>query len=95
MTSKSRHKRGKQSLPSKKKRRKPIAVFTTAAEEIAPPTITPAASPPPTTPPLAAPKSKPASATANYPYVPGELKRIGIMAAIMLAALIILSRVLS
>jgi len=95
MTSKSRHKRVKQLLPSKKKGRKPTAVFTTAAEKIAAPTVTLAASPSSASSPVAVPKSRPVSATASYPYVPIELKRIGLMAVIMLAVLIILSRVLS
>ena len=97
MTSKSRHKRGKQALPSKKKRRKQTTVLTTAAEESAATIITPATPLPPTAPPTAVPKVKPSTATttASYPYVPGELKRIGIMAVIMLAVLIVLSRVIS
>jgi hypothetical protein len=95
MTSKSRHKRGKQALPSKKKRRKQTSVLTTTvADEPATPAITPATPLPPTAPPVAVPKSRPAAVAASYPYVPGELKRIGIMAVIMLAVLIVLSRVI-
>jgi len=43
---------------------------------------------------VSAPAPKTAPATAGYPYVASELKRIGIIAAIMLAVLITLSQVL-
>ena len=95
MASKSRHKRGKQSFPSKKKRRKQAPIFTSAEEEVAIPTIMPTTPLPVTTHPVAATESKPTLATANYPFIASELKRIGIMAGIMLAVLIVLSRVLS
>ena len=95
MTSKSRHKRGKQALPGKKKKRKQTDVFATVAEKPAAPYVTPATPPPATAPRVATPKAQPAAVTASYPYVSGELKRIGIMAAIMLVVLIVLSRVIS
>ena len=95
MASKSRRKRGKQSFHGKKRKGKLTPVLTTAEPAAASQTGTPAAPPTVTAPPVTKPVSAPASAAARYPHVTGELKKIGITAAIMIAVLAILSRVLS
>jgi hypothetical protein len=97
MPSKSRRKRGKHSFQGKKRKGKltpaPIATEAPVAGETHMPA--PAAPPPVSTPPpVSAPAAKTAPATSGYPYVASELKRIGIIAAIMLAVLITLSQVL-
>ncbi len=63
----------------------------------------PAATPPPKpavpsdapAPPAGAPKTKSTPSTGRYPFVAAELKRIGILAGIMLVILIVLVLVLS
>jgi hypothetical protein len=99
MSSKSRRKRGKRSFHGKKRRDKLTPVLQTAEQVTASQTGTPTASPAPSPTVTAPPAGKPAPAAtpavARYPYVTSELKRIGIIAAIMIAVLAILSRVLS
>jgi hypothetical protein len=94
MPSKSRRKRGKHSFQGKKRKGKltPAAIATGSlvASEIHAPDTPPPAS----VPQVSAPAPKTAPATSAYPYVTSELKRIGIIAAIMLAVLITLSQVL-
>ena len=94
MPSKSRRKRGKHSFQVKKRKGKltPAPIATEAP--VAGQTRVPAAPPPARAPSVSAPAPKTAPATAGYPYVASELKRIGIIAAIMLAVLITLSQVL-
>jgi hypothetical protein len=95
MSSKSRRKRGKHSFQAKKRKGRltpaPIASQAPPAGEIRAPVASP---PPASAPPVSAPAARAAPATSGYPYVAGELRRIGILAAIMVAALIILSQVL-
>ncbi len=60
----------------------------------------PVATPPaktvaPVAPRAAAPASRKTAAGLRYPYVAAELRRIGLLAGIMLAALIVLALVLS
>jgi hypothetical protein len=94
MPSKSRRKRGKHSFQDKKRKGKltpaPIATGAPVASE----THAPDAPPPASVPQVSAPAPKTAPATSGYPYVASELKRIGIIAAIMLAVLVTLSQVL-
>ena len=93
MPSKSRRKRGKQSFHGKKRKGKLTPVLKTAEPATASQTGAPAAPPAVTAPPASEPV--PATpAAARYPYVSSELKRIGIIAAIMIAVLVVLSRVL-
>ncbi len=58
---------------------------------------TPVATPPAkeVAPPAAAPASRKTVTGLRYPYVAAELRRIGLLAGIMLAALIVLALVLS
>ncbi|MBN1862282.1 MAG: hypothetical protein JW790_01385 [Dehalococcoidales bacterium] len=94
MSSKSRRKRGKHSFQTKKRKDRltPTAMATEAPATAQ--TYTSDTPPPASTPPVSAPASKAAPAASGYPYVTGELKRIGIIAAIMLAVLVTLSQVL-
>jgi hypothetical protein len=94
MASKSRRKRGKQSFHGKKKKGLVTPVLTTAEPAAASQAGTPAAPPTVTAPPAGRPSPAPTSTAAMYPYVPGDLKKIGISAAILIAVLAILSRVL-
>ncbi len=94
MPSKSRRKRGKQSFHGKKRKGKLTPVLKTAEPATASQTGAPAAPPTVTAPPVSKPVPAPTPAVARYPYVTSELKRIGIIAAIMIAVLVILSRVL-
>lgn len=94
MASKSRRKRGKQSLHGKKRKGKLTPVLKTAEPATASQPGAPAAPSAVTAPPASKPVPAPTPAAARYPYVSSELKRIGIIAAIMIAVLVILSRVL-
>ncbi|MCD6453385.1 MAG: hypothetical protein J7K77_03770 [Dehalococcoidales bacterium] len=95
MAKKSRRKRRKQreqSLQSSNNRSRQVPT-TPAPQQVAVPGE-----------PIARPVGRVATATtastpappaaARYPYLAGELKRVGILAAILIAVLIILSRVL-
>ena len=94
MASKSRRQRRKQALKDDRKRS--IAPVTTASEPVMASQTTPATPPPPvSTTQAARPVPAPQPAAISYPHVAGELKRIGIIAAIMLAVLAILSRVIA
>jgi hypothetical protein len=95
MSSRSRRKRGKQSFHGKKKKGKLTPVLRTAESVTASQTDTPTSPPLVTTPPISKPAPAPTSAVASYPYVTSDLKKIGIIAAILIAVLAILSRVLS
>jgi len=95
MPSKSRHGRRKRSFQGKKKkgRRSPPGVVaqqqavTEAHKPVAPPRVAaPSASAPAPTPVLTA---------VRYPYILTELRRIGILAGIMLVILVVLALVLS
>lgn len=76
---------------SKKGKRKQISTFTASQQQAVAQTYKPAA---PST--VAAPLVKePTPAVARFPYIATELRRIGILAGIMLATLVVLARVLS
>jgi hypothetical protein len=94
MPSKSRRKRGKHSFQGKKRKGKLTPAPMATEAPLAGQTNMPAAPPPVSAPSVSAPVPKTAPAISGYPNVAGELKRIGIIAAIMLVALAILSRVL-
>ena len=85
MPSKSRRKRGKRSFQGRQGRRQ-----VPSTSNAPPPAVTPPSAPE-AAPPVSA--VEPAPHAARYPHVTGELKRIGIIAAIMVSVLVILSRV--
>ena len=88
MSSKSRRSRGKQSFQGAKKKSKrlppPIAVAQEQAASPTEPPVTPAwrAAPPLNVPP---------PTTASHPHFAAELRRIGILAGIMLSVLVVLA----
>lgn len=91
MSSKSRRKRGKHG----KRRKVELTPALTAAEQpVASETRAPASPSPVARPAAGVPASVSKPAAVRYPYFAGEMKRIGIIAAIMLTVLVILSRVL-
>jgi len=90
MPSKSRHSRGKQSFQGKKKKSKRIPAVTVAQEQATSPTEPPATPARRVAPPLSAPTPTPPPA-ASHPHVAAELRRIGILAGIMLAVLVVLA----
>ncbi len=93
MPGKSRHGKGKHPHHSKKSkaiRRQTTMPSQQQATAVAPEPTAPVKAPP-------APKAAAASAAVTaprYPYVVGELKRIGILAGIIIVVLIVLSIVL-
>jgi len=94
MPGKSRHGKGKQ-YQSKKSKAKQRHASMAPHQQVA------AAAPQPATPPRepAATTNEPAApvtkAVSRYPYISSELRRIGILAGIIIVVLIILSQVLS
>ena len=89
MPKKSRHGRGKHSFHGKKGGSQTSHVVTDTLQQSVPQTHKPAA------PPVSAPASVTAQNVAHYPYTLTELKRIGIIAGIMLVILVVLALVLS
>lgn len=88
MPGKSRRGRGKPSARSKKRR----GIVTRVIQQ---PVVSEAYEPAVPAPPLpGAPDSSGAPSGLRYPYISTELRRIGILAGIMLAILIILALVL-
>ena len=88
MPSKSRRSRGKYSFQSKKRRGRPSPPIIVTQQQAVTPTYE--AVPPPEV----SRKSAPPTITAvRYPYILTELRRIGILAGIMLAILIVLALV--
>ena len=91
MAGKSRRARGKHSLQSKKRKRKQIFTLPAAQQQAVAQTYKPAA---PSK--VAAPPAKePTPTAARFPHIATELRRIGILAGIMLAILVVLALVLS
>ncbi|HJX13444.1 MAG TPA: hypothetical protein VJ377_07960 [Dehalococcoidales bacterium] len=93
MPGKSKHGRGKQPHQSKKSRamrRQEVTSPRPVAEAGAPPTVA-AAAPLPPPKPAAPAKVK----VIEYPYITAELRRIGILAGIIIVILVILSLVIS
>ena len=90
MPSKSRHNRGKQSFQGKKRKGKRIPAVTVTQEQAASPTEPPVTPARRVAPPLSAPTPTPPPA-ASHPHVAAELRRIGILAGIMLAVLVVLA----
>ena len=93
MLGKSRHVRGKRSFQSKKRRSRRSHQATVSQQKTVAQSDKPATVPPEViTPSLSASAITPA--TLKHPNLPYELRRIGILAVIMLAALIMLALVL-
>jgi len=88
MASKSRRDRRKHSLQSKKSRKRTPPVTVTQQQAIAQ-TYKPAA---PSK--VVTPAKEPTPAVARFPYIATELRRIGILAGIMLTTLVVLALVL-
>ena len=94
MLSKSRHGKGKQSSRNKRKKSRhhfPAVVAQSAAAQ----SQKLVASPKSSTPAASTPAPRTTLTATRYPYVVAELRRIGILAGIMLVILIALAVVLS
>ena len=95
MPDKSQHRKGKHPAHSKKSKAKQRYAAMSAQPQVAaqiPKPAAPASMPAPST----TVRTKLAkTGTAKYPYITTELRRIGILAGIMLALLIVLALVLS
>ena len=90
MAGKSRRK-GKHSLQSKKRKRKQISTLIATQQQAVAQTYKPIA---PSK--VAAPPAKePTPTVARFPHIATELRRIGILAGIMLVTLVVLALVLS
>ena len=94
MPNKSRRRRGRYSFQGKKKKGKRTPALTTTEQPVATQTYERATPSPVTAPPAGVLTSTPRAAAVKHPYVASELRRIGIIAGIMLAVLVILSFVL-
>jgi hypothetical protein len=94
MPGKSRHGKGKHHQHSKKNRAKQRYSATVPQPHMV--TGNPAPATTMSMPPAAkAPVSPTPSGAPKYPYITSEIKRIGILAAIILVILILLARILS
>ena len=95
MSGKSRHRKGKYSFQGKKKKSGQRFSGAVAQEQVA--AQVPGAGVPArvAVPAASAPTPVAKSAVALYPYITAELKRIGILAGIILVILIVLALVLS
>jgi len=89
VSGKSRHGKGKQ--PPRSKRRKTVQRPVVAAQAPAQQAHQEVVSPPQAA--QATPRAR--VATAEYPYIAGELRRIGILAGAVLVILVVLALVLS
>ena len=94
MTGKSRHGKGKH--PSRSKRRKGKQHFSAAVihQQATAEAHEPVAPPRATAPVASAPPQIPKPTPVQYPYILAELRRIGILAGIMLVILVVLALVL-
>jgi hypothetical protein len=90
MGSKSRRSRRKHSLQTKKRKRKQISTLMASQQPAVAQTYEPTA-PSKVTPP---PAKEPTPTVARYPQISSELRRIGILAGIMLVTLVVLAFVL-
>ena len=95
MPGKSRHGKGKHSLHRKRKKGRQRFPATVAVQPAAAQTSQPAAPTWVPTPPVSVPTRMKTPTPARYPYITAELRRIGILAGIMLVILIVLALVLS
>jgi len=95
MPGKSRHGKGKHPSQSKRRRERQRYAATSAHQQEAAQAPKPAAPADIPAPPTRVPTPPMASPVAQYPYIAAELRRIGILAGIMLVILIVLAFVLS
>jgi len=94
MAGKSQHGRGHSAQSKKAKAKQRSAVMSSGQPvvvQIPKPAVSPSVSAPPTSKRIL----PAASRTTRYPYITAELKRIGIVAGIILAILVVLALVLS
>ena len=94
MIGKSQHGRG-HSAQSKKAKAKQRSAVMSSGQPVVVQIPRPAASPPVSAPPASKRTLPATSKTARYPYITTELKRIGIVAGIILVILVVLVLVLS
>ena len=80
---------------SKKRKGKRSPVAAVVQRQAVAPTHEAAASPRVSAPSVSVPTPRVTLTTARYPYIVNELRRIGILAGIMLAILVVLALVLS
>ena len=91
MAGKSRRRQGKYAYEDKLRKSKQIPTSAISEEQVATQVPKAAAATPALVPATSVPHPKPTPAIAKHPEVTGELRRIGIIAGIMLAVLVILS----
>jgi len=87
MPGKSRHSKAKHSLQSKKRRSRRTPPTVVAQQQPVPQAYKPAI------PPVTAPAPMPKPTITQHPYIFTELRRIGILAGIMLVILVVLALV--
>ena len=95
MPSKSRHDRRKRFLQGKKRKGKRSPPGVVAQRQAATQTYKPVAPPKVAAPSASTPTPMPVLTAVRYPYILTELRRIGILAGIMLVILVVLALVLS
>jgi len=95
MPGKSKHKRGKHRLQSKKGKSRQRFATTTIQQPAVVETHEPVSPPHTSTPRASAPAPSAKPSITEYPYIAIELRTIGILAGIMLIILIVLFFVLS
>lgn len=95
MPGKLRHVKGKHPPQSKKRREKQRSQTTVAHQQVAAQISKPATHTGMAAPSASVPATSTAPPIARYPYITTELRRIGILAGIILALLIVLALILS
>ena len=95
MPGKSRHGKGKHAFHGKKKKSRQHFSAMAAQQRVVAQTNKSVVSPKLSAPSVSAPTPMATPTTARYPYIVAELRRIGILAGIMLVILITLALALS
>ncbi len=95
MSGKARRGKGNHSFQSKRKKGKRHFSAIAAQQQVAAQTGKLVTPPKLSTPSVSAPTPRTTLTTARYPYIIAELRRIGILAGIMMVILIVLALVLS
>ncbi|MFC2001336.1 hypothetical protein ACFLUZ_02390 [Chloroflexota bacterium] len=95
MPDKLRHDKGKHPSKSKKRRERQRSQVTVAYQPVAAQTSKPAVPTDMPAPRAKVPAPSAASRVARYPYITTELRRIGILAGIIIAILVVLALILS
>ena len=93
MSGKSRRGRGKHSFQSRKKKGRLASSAITARQPAAAQTYKPVVSSEVAAPAASVPTPMPTPAAVRYPFIATELRRIGILAGIMLVVLVVLALV--